>query len=364
MNEMAAYLTGRGHEATIITSHHAPKFIDRTNGYVTEYHRSIWKPWMAHWGLLDFHVFPLTVFRRLLSDNFDVIHTFNFTDALAACLCRRLTHTPVLLHLNTIPVPVAYRRSITTGGALLRRAIELADETVTISRRQQAYFQERFGRVSLRIEAPVDLNKFRLSMERDSARPILLCASALEDRRKGGRLLMRAFNKVKQAKPQVRLNLCHPVSEQLRGELLELVEERWRADVKFLAPGEDTDLAGIYGSAAALVLPSLWEAFPMVVIEALATGTPVAGTRDSGIAEILSDPRLGRTFEPGPPKTAEPSNVDGLVQAILEVLDLSRQPETAQHCRESSRQYSWDVLGPRYEELYKSMIARSASSSD
>jgi glycosyltransferase involved in cell wall biosynthesis len=358
---MAAYLTERGHEATIITSHDAPKFIDGARGYIAEYHRSIWKPWMARWGLLDFHVFPLTTFRRLTSANFDVIHTFNFTDTLAACLCRRFTRTPVLLHLNTIPVPVAYRRSITAGGALLRRAIELADETVTISRRQQAYFQERFGRASLRIEAPVDLNKFRLSIGRDNVRPILLCASALEDRRKGGRLLMRAFNKVKHASPQVHLKICHPVSKQLSEELLELVEERWRVDVKFLAPGEDTDLAGIYGSASALVLPSLWEAFPMVVIEALATGTPVAGTRDSGIAEILSDPRLGRTFEPGPPEAAEPSNVDGLAQAILEVLDLSRRPETAHHCRESSKQYSWDVLGPRYEKLYESMIARRSS---
>jgi glycosyltransferase involved in cell wall biosynthesis len=361
MNEMAAYLTGRGHEVTIITSHDGPKAIDKANGYVAEYHRSVWKSWMARCGVLDFHVFPLTTLRRLLFSKFDIVHTFNFTDTLAACLCRRLTGTPVLLHLNTIPAPVAYRRSLTTGGALLRRAIELADETLTISRLQQTYFQDRFGRAGQRIEAPVDLHKFRLSTDRDGVHPILLCASALEDRRKGGRLLMRAFNRVKQANSQVRLELCHPASKELRQELLELVEERWQTDIKFLAEGDDTDLSGIYGRASALVLPSLWEAFPMVVIEALATGTPVAGTRDGGIAELLSDPRLGRTFEPGPPDAAEPSNVDGLVQAILEVLDLSRRPDTAQHCREFSKQFSWDVLGPKYEILYESMMASRRS---
>lgn len=52
--------------------------------------------------------------------------------------------------------------------------------------------------------------------------------------------------------------------------------------------------------AAALIVPSTWyEGFPVTILEAFATGTPVIGSRLGGIAEIVSDKVNGVLFEPG-----------------------------------------------------------------
>jgi phosphatidylinositol alpha-mannosyltransferase len=357
MNELAAYLAQRGHEVTIVCGTPGRPEVVRDRGYLTRYRRSLWRPSLARLGILDYHVFPLTTARALLRERFDVVHCFGFTDALVASWLSRLSGARVILHLTSIPPSVRYRRSVTTGGRLVRRAIHAADLVLTVSQSQQRYF-ERYGREILAMPVPVDTEAFPLALARNHAQPTIVCASALEDPRKGGRLLMRAFNRLKQTRPAVRLAISSQVGDALREALLALVDERWRRDVRFFGAGELSDLPAMLGSASVVVVPSLWEAFSMVLLEALATGTPVVATRDGGSEEIIR-PRVGRTFEPGPPDIAEPSNVEGLAEALAVTLDLSRRPETAHECRARAERFAWSALGPRFEDIYLRVLGRA-----
>jgi glycosyltransferase involved in cell wall biosynthesis len=364
INEFATYLTRNGHHVTILTSKPGRHETEIQQQVRVEYLRALWRPWMASAGLLDFHVFPLTVLPRLLSRSFHLIHTFNFVDTLAACLTRNFTRTPVLLHLNTIPPTVRYRRSLSTGGNLLRCALKAADEILMISREQEEYFGNRFGCQGIRLPAPINTHLYRSGgTGRNRSAPLLLCASALDDRRKGGRALMRAFNLVKQNRPEVRLEIYYPLSAALRNELLNLVEPQLRNDVSFLREGEPVELADRYAQASLLVLPSLWEAFPLVVLESLASGTPVVGSHHGGILEIIYDRGegpVGITFDPGEPEDAGPSNIQGLAEAILAGLQLSIEPSISERCRAAAAPFDWEALGPRYLELYTNLIAKAA----
>ncbi len=54
--------------------------------------------------------------------------------------------------------------------------------------------------------------------------------------------------------------------------------------------------------AAFLVVPSLWyEGFPMVMVESMACGTPVFGSRLGAMEEVIADGRTGLHFRPGDP---------------------------------------------------------------
>ena len=352
MNELALYLSRRGHKVKIICSHPGPRKIVHEDGITKDYHRSLWNPFMARLGILDFHVFPITTFTSLLRERFDLAHCFNFTDALVAAWTRRITGVRVVLHLTSIPPAVHYRRSLTVGGAILRRAIHAADELVTVGKVQQKYFEARSGRAGTNMPGAVDMEAFLPSDFRDRDRPIIVCASALEEPRKGGKLLMRAFSRLKEIRPEVQLEVSGNVSDRLRSELFELVAPPWRSDVHFLGAGEPGDLPRLFGRAAVVVVPSLWETIPLVILESLATGTPVVATGENGFHEVIR-PGVGQTFEPGPPNAAEPSNVDGLVRALLDTLELNQIPETPARCRAAAERYSWKFVGPQFEDIYR-----------
>ncbi len=360
MNELAAYLKARQYEPKIICSKPGSGEINSDQGFVTEYHRSLWHPRMARLGIHQFHVFPLTTLASVLRERFDVVHCFNFTDAYAAAMARRFTGAPVLLHLSSIPANSHYRRSLSLGGSLFRRSVDASDAVITIGDVQAAYFEKRFGTRPLVIKAPVDTDRFRPGAAKNPLRPILLCASALEERRKGARFLMRAFNRVKELLPAAELQLCSAVTDRLRDELLATVSLAWRPAVHFLSPG-DAELAELYAAASVLVLPSVWEAFPLVVLESLAAGTPVVGTNDGGIPELISSAAVGRTFDAGPLHMAEPTNQEGFVQAILETVELSHAAETAVKCREAAERFGWRTIGPQFEEMYSRLHRNSGN---
>jgi phosphatidylinositol alpha-mannosyltransferase len=354
INELARYLAGRGHQATIISAKPGPRQVIRSDGYTTVCHRRLWHPKLARIGLLEFHAFFLPCFLSLFRGRYDVVLCSTFLDTYAATVARRRTGTPCIFWVNSLPPRVQYFRSLTLGGAVYRRAMAGADEVIALSAYAQEYLARRFGRPGIRIPVPIDLDAFRLESGRDHERPVIFCAAALNDERKGGRLLMRAFDRLKTVRPDAVLALDGALTEETRTELLGLVSLRWRRDVSFLSLLE-SELPRAFGRAAVSVLPSRWEAFGMVVIESLASGTPVVGARDGAIPELIGDDRIGRLFDPGPPVSAEPTNVDGLVQALVEALELSQRPETAARCRARAERFSWSQVGPEFEALFEGL---------
>jgi glycosyltransferase involved in cell wall biosynthesis len=77
--------------------------------------------------------------------------------------------------------------------------------------------------------------------------------------------------------------------------------------------GVREDIADILAAADVVVLPSLSEGFPFVLLEALAMGCPVVASRVNGIPELIEDHKTGLLVPPRDPQA--------LVAAIREVLN-------------------------------------------
>ena len=71
------------------------------------------------------------------------------------------------------------------------------------------------------------------------------------------------------------------------------------ASVQFAGPLPQSELARRMAGAAFLVLPSQSEGFGRVILEAMASGTPVIGSRVGGIPELIQDGVNGLLIAPG-----------------------------------------------------------------
>ena len=71
--------------------------------------------------------------------------------------------------------------------------------------------------------------------------------------------------------------------------------------VRFVGDVADETLPDYYRAADALALPSIdrTEAFGLVLLEALACGTPVVASRLPGVRTLVDDGRTGFLVDPG-----------------------------------------------------------------
>ncbi|HZY71084.1 MAG TPA: glycosyltransferase family 4 protein [Thermoplasmata archaeon] len=101
----------------------------------------------------------------------------------------------------------------------------------------------------------------------------------------------------------------------------------------------------VFRCATLFVLPSEWEAFGLVLLEAMAAGVPIIATQVGGVPEVLGAGQYGTLVPYG--------DVPALAQAIQRSLD---RPEamraTAARASERVRRFDWDRSVERLEEVF------------
>jgi glycosyltransferase involved in cell wall biosynthesis len=190
--------------------------------------------------------------------------------------------------------------------------------------------------------------------KRDNKNPKIIFTADLGDERKGGSLLIRAFNLVQREMPDTRLQLAGPIGFGFEDKLRLLTAEAMK-NVEVLGTGSLETLPTLYASASATVLPSIGEPFGMVLTESLSAGTPVVGTRSGAIPEIIDDPQIGTLFNRD---TDEMESSIRLAAAMQRTLELSREAEIRKRCRTHAQRYTWQALGPSFEVLQDQAVMK------
>lgn len=172
---------------------------------------------------------------------------------------------------------------------------------------------------------------------RDFERPVYLFVG-LQWERKGGPQLLKAFERVRAARPAAELTVVGPPRppEAVPG-------------VRFLgrisrgsAEGERR-LDEVYREATAFVMPSLYEPFGIVFLEAMAYRLPCIGSTRCAMPEIVADGETGFVV----PALDE----DALAQRMLDLADpvRARALGEAGHRRFLQR-FTWDGVASRMAE--------------
>jgi UDP-glucose:(heptosyl)LPS alpha-1,3-glucosyltransferase len=115
--------------------------------------------------------------------------------------------------------------------------------------------------------------------------------------------------------------------------------------------GEERILEKYYGASDFLVLPTLYDPFSNVCLEALACGLPVITTRSNGAAEIMSDGKNGCIIE-------DPRNPAELARKIALLLTKEVREEMGQHAASTARHFTTEGNARRTLALYEKVIER------
>jgi D-inositol-3-phosphate glycosyltransferase len=119
--------------------------------------------------------------------------------------------------------------------------------------------------------------------------------------------------------------------------------------ILFMGKKDQNTLQYYYSAAEVVVMPSNYESFGMVALEAMACGTPVVATQVGGLQHLVQNGVTGFTVPH-----------DDLLALEESLTQLICKPELrAQMSRNSieyAKTYSWDVITPRIIELYKNSI--------
>jgi glycosyltransferase involved in cell wall biosynthesis len=272
-----------------------------------------------------------TLARHVATEHFDIVHSFS----------RIAYLTPIL----PFPIPklMSYQREISphttrTAHRLSRGSLEFS----AISRRM-IEATELVGRWHLVANGvPLDTYTFRGSVDPDA--PLVFLGRieeikgphyAVEVARRTGRKLILAGN----------------IPDEHRGWFETHVGPHVDGEqIRYIGPVNDMQKNDLLGRSLAFLMPILWEEpFGIVMVEAMACGTPVLGLRRGAVPEVVADGVTGFVAD----------TIEELVAATGRVHALDRAA-----CRARvERLYSDVAVADGYLKIYSQMILRPRAAS-
>jgi glycosyltransferase involved in cell wall biosynthesis len=293
--------------------------------------------------------FGLLVLPHLVRRRFDVVHALTPTAALASLAARQRTVFTLLGH----PGP-QHLEGTALRRRTLRRAVTRATVVAALSGASADACRELFGRSAVVLPPGVRLDRFAPSLApRTGPARVLLSADA-SDRRKGLDHLLGAFAHVLERRPDARLQISSAGDHRWALETLGPDGGRVADAIDALGAGSLEDVPRRYRDATISVLPSRAEAFGMVLVESLASGTPVVCNADGGMPEIVSDPAVGRV--------ANADDPDAFATAMLEAIDLAAEAATPKRCVQHAELWDWErAICPAHEAIYRQALAGQRS---
>lgn len=322
------------------------------------------------------------VLQRMAAEGirYDLYHSHYWMSGWAAREIARVHPAPIVHMFHTLGVMKDLARSDGEISELApRRAVEselmhTVDRIVAATDVDAGHMIEHYGadpeRITI-IPPGVDLGRFH-PMDRaealaatgyDPCDRLLLFVGRI-DPVKGLDTLIHAMKLVVQREPSLLDHACLCIvggdrvedersadAEMARIDALR--RELGLGDfVRFVGMLSQDDLPFWYNAAEVVIVPSRYESFGMVALEAMACGTPVIASDVGGLATLVRDGRTGFLVPDGDP--------EALASKLVPLLALPEIHDTlGEHGIATAEAYGWPTIAERVEALYESVIVRA-----
>jgi phosphatidylinositol alpha-mannosyltransferase len=238
---------------------------------------------------------------------------------------------------------------------ILRHLINRLDERIAVSAASSDYISAYFPGSYQLIPNGVDAALFGcrdLSPLPEFADGLNILFVGRLEPRKGFCYLLEAYARLKPALPGARLLVVGPYTAEDRLPFERELGRLRLADVHFVGYVPDAELARYYQSSHLLCAPSTgFESFGMVLLEAMAAGTPVVASDIEGYRHVVTPGAEGLLVPPRDPAA--------LADALIYLLrSPSLRMDMGRRGRATAAGYTWDTVADRILDCYGDTLDR------
>ncbi len=341
---IAKYFTKKQHEVHVITTlYKGSKKETIEEGFFI--HSILWPEIKFIGGLF----FWLNAFWKLKKIKPNILHFQGIDISLFTLILIKILKKPFVVWAQGSDVYFQSKIKRLTSKIVLKNA----KTVIALTEDMKNHLKKIYDREILIIPNGIDLNKFE-NLSKEYYR-----SKFLFEKNTKIILYVGTFRPVKGLKYLIEaMKIIGNVEKRLviighgkeKGDLENLVKNLGLKDcVTFIGKIPNNEVFKYMASSDVFVLPSLSEGFPIVILEAMASGLPIVTTKVRGLPEIFKDGRNGFLVEPrNPEKIAEK------VLIILNDEDLSKI--ISKNNLDEVKKYDWMIVIDKLENVYFNII--------
>jgi phosphatidylinositol alpha-mannosyltransferase len=240
-------------------------------------------------------------------------------------------------------------RMMLTLSKLAQTAMEKVSARIAVSEAARATLIKHVGGDAVVIPNGVDISTFTNAKPMfgwPGANQSIVFLGRGDEPRKGLSVLVEAYPEIRRQHPQVRLLIAGPGEPD---DTLKKLSREDRASVTVLGMVAPQDKASVLASGTIYVAPNTGgESFGIVLLEAMASGTPVVASDLEAFKRVLDNGKAGITFEN--------ENSQDLAKVVSNLLsDSVRRTELSAQGKLRAAEFDWSVVAERIVDVYESI---------
>lgn len=295
IRDLATYLVEHGHDVSVLTPAEDPATLP---AYCVDGGRPVAVRYNGSIARVTLGVSAAGRVRRWIRDgDFDVLHVHEPMNPSLSVLACWVAQGPIVATWHS---SIARSRALSASYYLAQISMEKVIARIAVSEEARRTLVAHLGGDAVLIPNGVDLRQFAGAQPMPGWPPeggSVVFLGRLDEERKGWAILAAAIPEVIEAYPGLRVLVAGPGDQgQARAAVREDLQDR----VTFLGRVTDEAKAQAMRSGDVYVAPHTGgESFGIVLLEALASGTPVLASDIPAFRRVLDDGRCGVLFRAG-----------------------------------------------------------------